>query len=87
MFSRPLDTFCELRRVVSPDEFLVSFTVFARPPTHVMPKRATQAFSSEDAQVADAPDKRAPDVNRQVHAQVDPDKEARAKAPRSGPHP
>ena len=53
MFSRPLDTFCELRRVVSPDEFLVSFTVFARPPTHVMPKRATQAFSSEDAQVAD----------------------------------
>ena len=42
-----------MRRVVSPDEFRVPFTVFARPPTHVMPKRATQAFSSEDAQVAD----------------------------------
>ena len=40
-----------------------------------------------DAQVADAPDKRAPDVNRQVHAQADPDKEARVKAPKSGPHP
>ena len=40
---------------------------------------------NEDAQVADAPNKRAPDVNRQVHAQVDPDKEARANAPRSAP--
>ena len=36
---------------------------------------------NEDAQVADAPDKRAPGVNRQVHAQVDPDGEARANAP------
>ena len=34
-----------------------------------------------DAQMADAPDKRAPGVNRQVHAQVDPDGEARANAP------
>ena len=46
---------------------------------------------NEDARVADAPDKRAPDVNRQVHAQADPDGEARADAPRSaprdGPHP
>ena len=46
---------------------------------------------NEDARVADAPDKRAPDVNRQVHAQADPDREARAKAPKSaprgGPHP
>ena len=42
---------------------------------------------NEDARVADAPDKRAPDINRQVHAQADPDKEARVKAPRSGPHP
>ena len=42
---------------------------------------------NEDARVADAPDKRAPDINRQVHAQADPGKEARVKAPRSGPHP
>ena len=42
---------------------------------------------NEDARVAGAPNKRAPDINRQVHAQVGPDKEARAKAPRSGPHP
>ena len=40
---------------------------------------------NEDARVADAPDKRAPDINRQVHAQADPDREARAKAPRSAP--
>ena len=42
---------------------------------------------NEDAQVTGVPDKRAPVINRQVHAQADPDKEARAKAPRSGPHP
>ena len=42
---------------------------------------------NEDARVAVAPDKRAPDINRQVHAQAAPDKEARVKAPRSGPHP
>mgnify|MGYP005675269271 CR=1 FL=1 len=41
---------------------------------------------NEDAQVTDIPDKRAPVINRQVHAQADPDREARAKAPRSGPH-
>ena len=35
---------------------------------------------NEDARVADAPDKRAPDINRQVHAQADPDKGARVKA-------
>ena len=37
---------------------------------------------NEDARVADAPDKRAPDINRQVHAQADPDKEARGPKPR-----
>ena len=35
---------------------------------------------------AGAPDKRAPAINRQVHARASPDKEARTKAPRSGPH-
>ena len=50
-------------------------------------KHPTSVNQNEDAQVADAPDKRAPDINRQVHAQADPDKEARVKAPRSGPHP
>ena len=42
---------------------------------------------NEDAQVTGDPDRRAPVINRQIHAQADPDKEARAKAPRSGPHP
>ena len=42
---------------------------------------------NEDAQVTGDPDKRAPVINRQVHAEASPDKEARTKAPRGGPHP
>ena len=42
---------------------------------------------NEDAQVANTPDKRAPVINRQVHAQADPDKEARGEAPGRGSHP
>ena len=41
---------------------------------------------NEDAQVTGVPDRRAPVINRQVHARADPNEEARIKAPLSGTH-
>ena len=41
---------------------------------------------NEDARIAGDPDRRAPVINRQVQAQMSPNKEARTEAPRNGQH-